>query len=331
MPRGALARLLAHAAAHHGLVRRSEARSQGWSDAALRSLVRAGVLATDSRRVFRVVGAPRTWRQSVLAAVWAAGPGAVAIGPTAAVLHGFDGHRPWRGDPPGPIHVLMEAGSQSFRRSGVRVHRTNQFLRNDRSEVDGIPVADPMRTWLSLCAAARPEWPERVEDALDGAERDGLITRHRLVRRLELWRIQGRNGVRVAATLLLRRERLRSTPRSVIERRLLRILDGAGIKSPECQVRVRRPDGSVAFLDAAWRPLRYGIETDGNVAHATPRQRASDARRSNALVRGDYVISRFTYEQIMHEPEYVASTVRATITTRARALGLQPSDFGCPG
>src|SRR5439155_9865820 len=129
---------------------------------------------------------------------------------------------------------------------------------------------DPIRTWFMLCNS---ETPERAEEVLDGAERDGLIDREDAHVRLAAWREMGRNGVVVAAAILDRRERLGRTPQSVLERRLLRLIERAGIVAPECQYPVRRNDGRMAYLDVAWPPLRFGVEADGHGAHATRSQR----------------------------------------------------------
>ena len=56
----------------------------------------------------------------------------------------------------------------------------------------------------------------------------------------------------------------------------------------------------------AYRDLGLGIEVDGNVAHATPSQRAADNTRGNAIALRDIRLLRFTYEQVTYEPEMVA-------------------------
>ena len=88
------------------------------------------------------------------------------------------------------------------------------------------------------------------------------------------------------------------------------VLEQHGVTLPACQVPVRRPDGRLAYLDFAYPHLGLGIEVDGNVAHATPTQRAADNVRANSILLRDIRIIRFTYQQVVHEPEMVAATVR---------------------
>ena len=101
------------------------------------------------------------------------------------------------------------------------------------------------------------------------------------------------------------------TPHSVLERRFLRVLELHNLPMPVCQVPMRRPDGRMAYLDAGYPDLGLFIELDGNAAHATPQQRAADNERANALGLRDVRLLRFTYEQVVNEPEKVAATVRA--------------------
>ena len=75
----------------------------------------------------------------------------------------------------------------------------------------------------------------------------------------------------------------------------------------------------MAYLDFAYRDLGLGIEVDGNIAHATPTQRAADNKRANGVMLRDIRLIRFTYEEVMREPEMVAATVRSHLRSRRAA------------
>ena len=64
-------------AAQHGLVTGAQVDGAGWAASGRRRLVAAGRLLVVRPGVYRLAGAPVTWEQGVLAAVLAAGPGAV--------------------------------------------------------------------------------------------------------------------------------------------------------------------------------------------------------------------------------------------------------------
>jgi very-short-patch-repair endonuclease len=174
--------------------------------------------------------------------------------------------------------------------------------------IDGIPVTTAERTLCMLAAVASDD---RVESALDSAERDKLVVRSALIEVHADVRERGRNGVAAIGRILERRAALVAIPQSVLERRMLRLLEQHGLRLPECQVAVRMPDGTVAYIDFAYRDVGLGIEVDGNIAHATPRQRSADNVRGNALLLRDIRLIRFTYEEVTRQPEMVAATVRS--------------------
>ncbi len=279
---------------------RERARQLGTSDKALRRYVDAGVLERLSVHVFRVVGAPRTPEQLVLAACCSAGPGAVASHTTAAALHRFDGCAPLADH--AAIHVAVPTTS---RRTGLGiVHRTDTLDAIDRCRVGPVPATSPVRTLIDLGAVVPRD---QVEEALDGAERDGRVDRRVLVRRVEELRTPGRSGAGTIASILDDRAAIDALPRSVLERRFLRIVRRHGLPLPVAQYEVRRTDGRRAYLDFAYPDRRVAIELQGNGTHATPQQRAADYERSNALPTWRFLW--FTYHDVMRRPAYVASSV----------------------
>jgi hypothetical protein len=283
-------------------------------------LQRHGALDRLSSDVLRVVGAPETWQQRVLAAVWSGGRRCFATATTAGALHRFDGYEVGRL----PIEVILPETHRSFEWRDTKVHHSKWLHDDETVIIDGIPCVDAVHAWLTLCAY-QPQY--LVEEALDSAERDGVIDRVLLLDRLAKWRESGRNGVINAATILEGREAVGATPHTKLERRLLRVLSDAGIRVPVCQYWVIRPDGSDAYIDAAWPEIRYGAEVDGHGSHATRRQRAKDNVRQNALLMKDFELSRFTWEQVDKQPGYVAATIRDTIRARAPKFGIDPRTY----
>ena len=246
----------------------------------------------------------------MMGACLAAGPGAAASHRTAAAIHGFDGFQP------GVVEITVPQGRRDFRMEGVIVHSSSYWGAEDIVVVAGIPVSTPERTLCTL-AAVCPD--DAVESALDSAERDGTIVRRDITEAHADVRARGRTGVAAIGRILTRRAELAGVPHSVLERRMLNLLERHGIPLPACQVTVRRADGKMARLDFAYRDLGLGIEVDGNVAHATPRQRASDNARANDIALRDIRLIRFTYHEVIHEPEMVVATVRSHLRARRAA------------
>jgi very-short-patch-repair endonuclease len=306
-------RLALFAAGQYGLFSRSQARAIDVSDRMLQLRVRRGTLDRLSREVFRIAGAPTSWHQKLLCAAWSGGPECCVSHRAAAALYPFDGFR-------SDIVEVVHPQRRDYRVApGVVVHTTSVLDPCDRSMWGPIPVTTAVRTLIDLGAVVRID---RLEEAIDSAERDGHIVRHELIRRHAEIRQRGRNGVGPLALLLDARHSQASTPRSVLERRALRLLVRAGLPEPLCQVRVPRPDGRVAFLDLAYPQVHLGIELDGHAWHATTRQRQRDHERQNQVVSADWTILRFTYEDVTARPEYVVALVRRALITGARRHGI---------
>jgi hypothetical protein len=298
------------AARQHSVFTRDQAHSAGLTDRQLLSRVANGRIERLALHTFRIAGSPRTWRQRLMAACLAAGAGAAVSHRSAAALHRYDGFSE------GVVEITVPHSRRDFAMDGVIVHSSNDWAPDDVTIVDGIPVSTPERT---LCTLAAVSTDDRVENAVDGAERDRTIQRPELTDVHGDVRERGRNGVAAIGRILTRRAELAGIPHTVLERRMLNLLERHDIPLPACQVPVRRPDGKLAYLDFAYRDLLLGIEVDGNVAHALPKQRAADNTRGNAVALRDIRLIRFTYEQVTSEPEMVAATVRNHLRARRSA------------
>ena len=299
-----MARLSAIGGSQLGLFTRTDAYDAGVGKERLRRLVEHGIAERVAPSVFRFTASAQTWEQRVLVAVLDGGPECVASHRTAAALHGFDGFRR------DVIEVLLPARIR-HRRTAVIVHHTQKLTASDRCIVGVIPATSRSRTLIDLGATVSAE---AVEEAFDGAERDRLVRRSDVERRYRELRAQGRNGVGAMTQIIDSRLERRRVPRSVLERRMLRLLGAAGLPLPIGSYRVR-VGASTYELDFAYAKDRLGLEVDGHGAHATRRQRASDNMRANALANAGWTLRRFTFEQVTYEAAAVAATVRAALAS----------------
>jgi very-short-patch-repair endonuclease len=71
-------------------------------------------------------------------------------------------------------------------------------------------------------------------------------------------------------------------------------------------------------VDAFWPDLGVIVELDGVEGHATPAQVRRDRRRDLKLRAAGYVVLRYSYDQIMSEPESVLADLRAVLEEAAR-------------
>jgi very-short-patch-repair endonuclease len=307
----ALARVSAVAVEQHSCFTRAQANKEGLSDYQLRTLVRNGVLDKLSPRVFRFTNSAHTWHQRVMAACLDGGDFCVASHRTAAALHKLDGF-----EPKGIVEVLVPMKVR-HRRKDVIVHHTRDLPPFDRTQVASIPVTTVARTLIDLGASSPATI---VEEAFDCAERTRAVARTTVERRYNALRKQGRNGIGAMTQVLDSREPFRRIPWSVLERRLRRIFDRAGIEVPTFRYKVRMPDGRDYEMDAAWVPIKFGLEVDGGGAHAPAKKRAADNVRQADLEDEGWMIRRFTYDQVENQERLVATVLRRAFATAQKRI-----------
>ena len=79
-------------------------------------------------------------------------------------------------------------------------------------------------------------------------------------------------------------------------------------------------------VDAFWPDLGVVVELDGVQGHATPAQIARDRRRDLKLRAAGYIVLRYSYDQIVREPEAVLADVRAALAIAViRPASLEPT------
>src|SRR5438309_351106 len=105
--------------------------------------VTAGRWLSLGRGVYRMAGTPATWRQRLLAAVLAAGQGAVASGRSAAALWGLPGFRE------GPLEISRPEGLGHRPVLGAQ-RRPCHLPDHHVTVVDGIAVTTIERTLFDL-------------------------------------------------------------------------------------------------------------------------------------------------------------------------------------
>jgi hypothetical protein len=152
------AALLRLAGRQHGLVTTRQLARLGFSKDGIFRRVKAGVLFRVHHGVYAVAGTRDTFDFRVLAAVFAAGDGALASHRCAAALFGL---RRIRCDLP----EITVCGRKAPRMDGFRSHSRDVLVAIDRTKIGVIPVTAP--PWTLLDLAASDLEPVRVGGALD--------------------------------------------------------------------------------------------------------------------------------------------------------------------
>ena len=189
--------------------------------------------------------------------------------------------RPW-------VTVSRDRNIAPVRREAV--HLVYADLGDD--VIDG--VTSPVRTVID-CARRLP-FDEALAVA-DSALRDGRVTKSELAR--------AASGVRGRAAAQCRRVAAEATAKAAnpFESVLRAIaLEFPFDLAPQAPVVV---DGQTHFPDLVDAGRGFVLEADSWRFHASQQGHARDCRRYNALVLAGWVVLRFTWDQVMHSPDYV--------------------------
>ena len=278
-------------------------RAAGLTRSGVDVRVKGGRLHRVHRGGYAVGHARLTRRGRMWAAILACGgPEAAAISHrSAAALHDI------LTDNSAVVNVTTRR--KSAPRRGLRAHRSDT-LRWDRDVVakDGLPLTTVPRTLLDLATALTPYRLERachraeVLRLLDMAAVGELLAalpRHRGKARL----------ARALATLEIADP---IVTRSELEERFLALVAGAGLPPPLVNATIAGFE-----VDFVWPEWRLIAETDGQAAHLTATAFETDRRRDAALQIAGYRVVRFTWRQVVDEPERIVATLRALLSAAA--------------
>ena len=300
------AKLIRFATSRHGVFSRDEARDLGCSDGLLYRLGARDEIERVFPRVYRFVSAPTTWTQRAKATTLFAGENSwLSHRSAASHLDMID----WR---PSVIEVITTDSVRS--RPGLKVRRVREIPSSDTRILASIPVTNPHRTLVDLATVLQPDVLERV---LDDCLHRGLVELGRIHARIEELGGPGRPSIRDLKKMLSVRGNQLEMPLTVLENKFLNVLRKGGIEEPETQVSVESDKETKWRLDFAYSGHKVLIEVDGRRYHAARRSQRNDMRRDNVMnVRG-WTVLRFTWEDVVHDPQYVLDLVR-------QALGIVP-------
>ncbi len=288
---------LALAATQHAVVTHRQLIAVVTADA-IRNWVERGRLHRVHQGVY-AVGRPQLSPDGHLnAAVLACGDGAALSHLSAGTL--------WRlGNFCRPIEVTVRRSS-ALRRPGIRVHRRPAVPATDFDVERGIQVTGITRTLIDL--AARLD-PDRLERAVNDADKLGLIDPERLL--AELDQTVRTPGTGIVRALLAKRS-FRLTD-SALERLFLPIAKRAGLPDP-----LTRHLVNGCRVDFYWPDLGLVIETDGLRYHRTPSTQSRDARRDQIHIAAGLIAVRFTHQQVRYRSAEVELTLRRIVATRTQ-------------
>ena len=291
-----------------GVFTAADALAAGASPGDVATAVRSGRWTVLARGVYSLAPASAdAWHLRVAAAQRRA-RGTVAVGRTAALLHGL----PVLGPAPARPQLVRPRGP-GVRRSDVPVVR----LPDEHVAIlEGVRVTTLARTAVDLARGGSP-WQGVV--ALDGAL-------WRLVAREELASVLGeaaRSPGIVAARAALGRARAgAASPLETLGR--LRAVD-AGLPEPELQVALSDERGLIGVVDQLWREQGVVAEADGLAKYADRDALVAEKLREDRLRETGLEVVRYTWEDAWSSSTCVPDRVRrAFARAQARSRRVLP-------
>lgn len=283
------------AARQWGVVSRGQLLDAGLGTALIGERVRSGHLIRLHRGVY-AVGHARLRREGQwLAAVLAAGPGAVLSHRDAAGLHDLR--------PANHVRIDVSTGGRARSSEKIQVHRTRTLDAQDVTTVRGIPVTTVARTLVDL-AGAIPH--DHLAKAVREAERQRTFDLGKV--EAAMAKTRGRTGPGHGALNAAIEECAaleHHHTRSPLEDAFLRLVRSNGLPLPSTNALIEGLQ-----VDAVWHPQRVAVELDGWQDHGTRRGFEQDRERDATLTSAGWRVVRFTYRQVTARPDHVLSTLR---------------------
>ncbi len=294
--------LAAVAVKQHSLITLDDVIAAGGSKHLAMSRVESGRWEQVYEGVYRIAGVPWTYAARVLAAIFAAGEGAVASYMCAVRLHGW-------GFPNAPVEISIPRG-RAFHAKDVRVHTSKDLGKCKTVMRDGIPTTDPACTLLDL---GRYVGPLALARNVEQARRLELVTWHDLIVCVASHARRGRHGIRRMRHVIgvgAANDEVTDTDSELMAVSLLR---EHGFEEPTLQHRIYDDDGILLTeMDIAYLDVMVNFEIDGD-AHLQPDVRAKDDARDHLLRGLGWTVRRIWWEIPVRRPEEFLRIVRDTL------------------
>lgn len=238
----------------------------------------------------------------------AATPGAWVSHETAAVLTAL-GLPPWLGGC-ATVHLSKPHELPRVRRAGVTGHRV-RCIPGEITDVDGIPVTAPPRTWLDLAAALPLNYLIALGDQLIRVPRPTLEGRtepyaYKDGLRLLIRQHPNMKGVEKARLAL---DEMRVGADSFPETFLRLAMLDARLPEPELQLRLDPGDDRSPAADLGYRRFRIAVQYDG-AHHRSREQQTRDNRRDEAFLNAGWAYFKVNADDLADGFESVIARIR---------------------
>jgi very-short-patch-repair endonuclease len=288
------------ARSQHGLLT-SEQAVQALGLSRKNRWVAEGRLVSVQPRVFRVAGSPDTWHQGLMAASLAVN--GIVSHRSAAELWGLI-------QPAGYIELSVPYEVNRAVRPPAIVHRIKDLRPGLAVAREGLQITDAVRTIIDL-GLVMPEW--LVERAISRGISNRAFELSQIRALRDALGRPGRNGTGVVRSILDGDVVFLTKEESELEKRFTQLRRRFQLPSFSLQHEVWAAGRFVARVDAALPELKLAIEVDGFEFHSTIDAFQRDRTRQNALVALGWTVLRFTWHDVVNNPESVARILEQAI------------------
>ena len=291
------------AEAQYGVFSRTQAMRAGHNSRSIRSRLESGRWTNHVlHNVFGLVGVAHCREQDLMAAHLWAGSDSVCCGRTSAGLWGACLL-------PSDLIDLCVPGKMHSPSKSLLLHRPVSLPPEDTTRKAGIPVTVLDRALYEL--AGLVSFPA-LERAVDEALRHRLVWLPALHARLERYAVQGRNGTTNLRRVLAERPLDYRATDSPLEDDFVKLIEAHSLPRPERQYRIE----GVGRVDFAYPDARIAIEIDGYEYHSDRDPFQKDRTRSNRMGLGEWLVLRYTKDDLTLRPAMVAEELRMALRMR---------------
>lgn len=213
-----------------------------------------------------------------------------------------------------PLHLTVDQRVKRAGAPGLLVHRRLRFDPESSQCVrrQGLLTTTLPRTVIDSWPLLPPA--ERRPLALEVTNR-GLVTATHLGEALaERPNVAGRRGLRQTIDLIA------DGCRSELEAHgILNVFRHRSLPPSVGQYQVQLPTHRIK-LDRSWPEVKLAVELDGAQHHTSPADRRKDLARDRELAALGWVVLRFTYADVLRDPEGVRAKVLAVYRARLEQL-----------
>jgi hypothetical protein len=279
-----------------GVIGREQALEAGLSRGSIGRRLKQGKWMMSFPGVYLVAGAPRSWQQTIKAALVWADDDAVASHSTAAVLLGLGEIRPG----------LVEISIPRSRRApkGVLAHRVGPLPSCDVASLGSLRVTTVARTLIDLGAVVDRD---AVEIAMEDAIRRRLTSTEQLQRRLSALASHGKRGPATLKQILDDRFPGNWKSGSTFEVKVLQAIRRGGFPLPIPQFEVTANGQVAAQVDFAYPKIMLIIECESYEHHSDREPWYKDVRRYNEVATLGWRLYRATEEDVRNPVELLRS------------------------